>query len=440
MLDIDWILQDDDVKTLITKIAGIENDQFFTKPVVISLINVLWKKYYEKIYDRLFKPFCVYFFLVIIYFSFFLHDRSDRPITAMESVLIYGIQLSILFCILGFLGIELIQLNNSSFAEYIGDFWNMTDMVSMSLNVAIIAMSNTGTDMKQVRIFAAVAIFVLWIKMFFWMRLFDSTSGFIRMLIETLSDIKVFMCMLLLCLFMFGNTTLILNQNRYDVMIEGDDGYEPALLVGEHFGMGYVDAIMDQYMLGLGEFQMDNYNNSDAAILWILFIMSTFITQITFFNMLIAIMGDTFARVSEGMDQATLKEQVAMMNEHAWVLNTDEVYLDHRYIYHVEKKLGEGEAGAWQGQVAAMRQMFENAVNKAQDAILSKSNDILSNQRVMQKKLVEKCELVQQKLDQKITSVAEETQEFSKDQFQKLEHKLRNFEENTEEMNKNLKE
>lgn len=148
MLDIDWILQDDDVKTLITKIAGIENDQFFTKPVVISLINVLWKKYYEKIYDRLFKPFCVYFFLVIIYFSFFLHDRSDRPITAMESVLIYGIQLSILFCILGFLGIELIQLNNSSFAEYIGDFWNMTDMVSMSLNVAIIAMSNTGTDMK----------------------------------------------------------------------------------------------------------------------------------------------------------------------------------------------------------------------------------------------------------------------------------------------------
>lgn len=36
-----------------------------------------------------------------------------------------------------------------------------------------------------------------------------------------------------------------------------------------------------------------------------------------------------------------------MMNEHAWVLDTDEVYLDNRYIYHVEKKLGEGEAGAW---------------------------------------------------------------------------------------------
>mmetsp|Transcript_5018 Transcript_5018/g.3456 ORF Transcript_5018/g.3456 Transcript_5018/m.3456 type:complete len:85 (-) Transcript_5018:2091-2345(-) len=84
MLDIDWILQDDDVKTLIAKIASIDNDQFFTKPVVISLINVLWQKYYEKIYDRLFRPFCVYFFLVIIYFSFFLHDRSEREITTME--------------------------------------------------------------------------------------------------------------------------------------------------------------------------------------------------------------------------------------------------------------------------------------------------------------------------------------------------------------------
>mmetsp|Transcript_5018 Transcript_5018/g.3451 ORF Transcript_5018/g.3451 Transcript_5018/m.3451 type:complete len:131 (-) Transcript_5018:1581-1973(-) len=130
----------------------------------------------------------------------------------------------------------------------------MTDIVSMTLNVAIIFMSNTGADMKQVRLLAAGAILVLWVKMFFWMRLFDSTSGFIRMLIETLSDIKVFMGMLMLCLFMFGNTTLILNQNRYDVMIAGDDGYEPALLVGDHFGMGYVDAIMDQFMLGLGEF------------------------------------------------------------------------------------------------------------------------------------------------------------------------------------------
>ena len=36
--------------------------------------------------------------------------------------------------------------------------------------------------------------------------------------------------------------------------------------------------------------------------IWLLFIASTFITQITFLNMLIAIMGDTYDRVSENKD------------------------------------------------------------------------------------------------------------------------------------------
>jgi len=333
--------------------SEVDNDTFFTKPVVMALVQVLWRKYYEKIYDRLFKPFCVYFFLVVIYFSFFLHDRTEKEVSTLEYLLIIGIEMSIIICIIGFLGIELIQLNNGSIAEYISDFWNMTDVCSMILNATIIflchaAQHTESIDFKTIRLIASVAVFIIWLKMFFWMRLFESTSGFIRMLTETLMDIKVFMIMLLLCLFMFGNTTLILNQNRYDVMVdEGDGEYTPAWLVGGHFGPAYVDAIVDQYMLGLGEFQMDYYNEGDSYILWILFIMSTFITQITFFNMLIAIMGDTFARVSEGMEQATIKEQVQMMNEHAWVLDLDDAFGDQRYIFSVEKQLGEGESGAW---------------------------------------------------------------------------------------------
>lgn len=36
-----------------------------------------------------------------------------------------------------------------------------------------------------------------------------------------------------------------------------------------------------------------------------------------------------------------------MMNEHAWVLDLDEAFGDQRYIFTIEKQLGEGEAGAW---------------------------------------------------------------------------------------------
>ena len=64
-------------------------------------------------------------------------------------------------------------------------------------------------------------------------------------------------------------------------------------------------------MLSLGEFNTDNYGeDAKDSLIWIVFILTTFITQITFLNMLIAIMGDTFARVSEVKEQSALQEKI----------------------------------------------------------------------------------------------------------------------------------
>lgn len=53
-------------------------------------------------------------------------------------------------------------------------------------------------------------------------------------------------------------------------------------------------------MLGLGDFYTIPLQFSDFKDLeWIYFIMATFFTQIVFLNMLIAIMGDTFNRITE---------------------------------------------------------------------------------------------------------------------------------------------
>ena len=59
-----------------------------------------------------------------------------------------------------------------------------------------------------------------------------------------------------------------------------------------------IDSTLNQYLLMLGEFDLDGFeNHANLTICYMIFILSTFITQITFLNMLIAIMGDTFDRV-----------------------------------------------------------------------------------------------------------------------------------------------
>ena len=62
------------------------------------------------------------------------------------------------------------------------------------------------------------------------------------------------------------------------------------------FSYKFVDAIIKQYLVGLGEFNYENYGNqyTDDVFIWIFFFLATFITQITFLNMLIAMMSLTF--------------------------------------------------------------------------------------------------------------------------------------------------
>ena len=77
---------------------------------------------------------------------------------------------------------------------------------------------------------------------------------------------------------------------------------EAELLAQVYFeGWDTINTLFNQYLLALGEFGLDSFEpgspNMVAVVL--LFIAATFLTQVTIFNMLIAIMGDTFGKVTE---------------------------------------------------------------------------------------------------------------------------------------------
>ena len=58
--------------------------------------------------------------------------------------------------------------------------------------------------------------------------------------------------------------------------------------------------LMNQYMLALGDFNLDGFSQGgQKELCYIYFVLAAFITQLTMLNMLIAIMGDTFERITE---------------------------------------------------------------------------------------------------------------------------------------------
>ena len=68
-------------------------------------------------------------------------------------------------------------------ATYFLSFWNYIDLISISLNISFIALDLSDTESTKVRPLSSVAVFFMWLKLFYFMRLFQPTATFIRMIV-----------------------------------------------------------------------------------------------------------------------------------------------------------------------------------------------------------------------------------------------------------------
>mmetsp|Transcript_39910 Transcript_39910/g.38464 ORF Transcript_39910/g.38464 Transcript_39910/m.38464 type:complete len:93 (-) Transcript_39910:243-521(-) len=65
-----------------------------------------------------------------------------------------------------------------------------------------------------------------------------------------------------------------------------------------------------------GEFVIENYEAFD----WVVFVLATLVMPLVLLNLLIAIMSDTYERVSSGMVEADARELNALILEHETLL------------------------------------------------------------------------------------------------------------------------
>ena len=92
---------------------------------------------------------------------------------------------------------------------------------------------------------------------------------------------------------MFGIPMNMLNLNR-DVNEK---------VIDDPFPYWLPNIMFNQYLLALGEFNIDSFENGkQAGMCFTFFMLATFFSSVTMLNMLVAIMGDTFERIIENRD------------------------------------------------------------------------------------------------------------------------------------------
>ena len=73
---------------------------------------------------------------------------------------------------------------------------------------------------KTTRSLAAMLVILVWFKAFYWMRLFSNTGFYVRLIRETVWDIRYFLILFAFILLTFANALLILGTGREEPLLQ----------------------------------------------------------------------------------------------------------------------------------------------------------------------------------------------------------------------------
>jgi len=104
--------------------------------------------------------------------------------------------------------------------------WNFLDIASSCLvittSIVVLGMFDIG---NAILVIGGLASFTVWIKLFYFLRIFRPTSSFIRMIVEMIKDIRIFLLIFFIAIFAFANFYYVIEKgNKNEKVIEDFDG------------------------------------------------------------------------------------------------------------------------------------------------------------------------------------------------------------------------
>mmetsp|Transcript_36577 Transcript_36577/g.48015 ORF Transcript_36577/g.48015 Transcript_36577/m.48015 type:complete len:218 (+) Transcript_36577:2106-2759(+) len=199
-------------RELIVALADAPNESLYSTELVISLADLFWNYYYKKILLRCFIPYAIYFISTLIYMTNYAYDgisEDERWAFSFEFLLRFLVAIGTIY----FFYFELVAFVRDGLV-YFFDVFNYFDLCLPWLNLYLLYNTThvtPGEDRQTIRALAAFSTTLMWCKAFYWLRLFSSTSFYIRLIIETLWDIRYFLILFVFVLMTFGNALIIMD-------------------------------------------------------------------------------------------------------------------------------------------------------------------------------------------------------------------------------------
>jgi hypothetical protein len=255
LIPIQWIYQSHDgSKTgfinFLRILKEISNDNIYGIEFTGVLIDYIWDFYSTQIRWKIFYPFCALLLLAHIYFIDLIVRTAEKDHAFQIFSLEFWLRniVLVLTCLIA--SLEVFQMIDEGWG-YLTDFFNYVNCGSALLNIIICL--NYGYEMGFIGrdsecILCAAAVFFLWLNALYWMRFFESTAHYVRMISTTVVDIGYFLFIQGIFMAMFGFTLYFINMARQgDADVIGDDGENagPPVVIDEHFASPIANMVLN---------------------------------------------------------------------------------------------------------------------------------------------------------------------------------------------------
>ena len=328
-IEFDWLFNENEGKDFLKALIKTENIEIFSVSTISNIILYLWGYYRLQIVLQVLIPFLIYFTVFILYSTWVNHEKNQEGSDNGDNkeYAIANLTMTILV-ILGILWMGYFEFRQLCYYKlgYFGSFWNLIDVASLSINIVTIVTDLAGINDEHHTPILAIATLLMWTKLCYFGRIFLDTAWMVRMIFSVTSDMGYFLLVFSLMVLAFANSNFILARN-------GSPRF-----TGENFWF----SIIDSYRTGIGDFRTDDYeSNRDDVLVWIIWLMNTFLIFIVLLNMLIAIISDTFERVHESISNNLLKELSILMVETELLVSRKRLFSNKKYLIIIEKETGE---------------------------------------------------------------------------------------------------
>ncbi|CDW79774.1 wd-40 repeat protein [Stylonychia lemnae] len=393
----------EDPKSLMESIASSQRIEIFENLTIQSIIIYKWSNYTQMYFQRKLLIFLIFIagFVFEAYYSLENIEREDD--TVKDNRLIGVIISTKIICslvLLYFIIDEVKQLIKSG-KEYFQEWWNIFDMLLFITYFSEMICEAFTVNSDVIVVMKVTIMFLAFLKVNFFLRIYDGFSFLVTMMSGVFSDLKYFLAFFTIFIFQFGITFMILFHQRP---------------ISEYSGIQGLTYYLMAFRTSSGDFNVDDYSNQGNLVIisWMIWIVAVLVLNIIFMNFIIAVISESYEKVMQKSTAESFRVKAKMIVEREMEFSESDLFNQSLFPKYILLRRAvesiEGDKGEWQGFIKDLKLTVRSSAMRTKSEIVSSIN---SFQGKMQDSLqkVNNLEVLQQDFQRKFDSHQRDVQE-----------------------------